>query len=65
MFVCAMCVKLTFGDLNSNHYLSYSTNTYTCRITIALKIYSSINFNSRYMLTKLNGSLKPSYVVTT
>ena len=37
-----MHVKLPLGNLNSGFCPPHSTNTYTCRITIALKMYGSV-----------------------
>ena len=33
-----MCMKFSFEDFNSGPYLSYSTSTYTCEVTIASKV---------------------------
>ena len=33
-----MCVKLTSKDLNSGSYPPYLTSTYTCGVTIALRV---------------------------
>ena len=35
-----MCVKFPLGEVNRSHFLSYSTNTYSCEVTIALKVCS-------------------------
>ena len=37
-----MCVKLFLRDLNPNPYPSHPTNTYTCGVTIALRVCSGI-----------------------
>ena len=37
-----MCVKLSFGDLNPDPCPPHPTNTYTCEITIALRICGGI-----------------------
>ena len=34
-----MCVKLSLGDLNSDHFILHSTSIYTCRVIIASKVY--------------------------
>ena len=34
-----MCVKLPIGNLNSESYPPHLTNTYTCGVTIASKVY--------------------------
>ena len=36
-----MCVKLPPGDLNPDPYPPHSTNIYTCRVTIAPKMYDN------------------------
>ena len=38
-----MCVKLLLRDLNPNPYPLHPTSTYTCRVTIALRVYSGKN----------------------
>ena len=35
-----MCVKFLPENLNPDFCLSYLTSTYTCGVTIALKVYS-------------------------
>ena len=37
MCVC-VCVKLLSEDLNPGPYPPYSTNTYTCEVTVALRV---------------------------
>ena len=41
MCVC-VCVKLSSRDLNSDSYPLYSISTYTCRVTIAPRVYNGI-----------------------
>ena len=36
-----MCMKLIFRDLNFNPYPSHRINTYTYRMTIAIKIHNN------------------------
>ena len=33
-----MCVKFPLGEVNPSHFLPYSTSTYTCGVTIALRV---------------------------
>ena len=33
-----MCVKLTFGDLNPDPCPPHPTSTYTCEVTIGLRV---------------------------
>ena len=37
-------MKLSPEDLNSDHYPPHPTNTYTCRVTIAPRVYSDYEF---------------------
>ena len=39
-----MCVKLPPGDLNLGPYSPHSTNTYTCGVTITLRMYGGSNY---------------------
>ena len=43
-----MCVKLPPGDLNPISYPTHLTNTYTCGVTIALRVCSGfrVHINS-------------------
>ena len=33
-----MCIKLPPGNLNPSHFFTHPTNTYTCEVTIVLKM---------------------------
>ena len=37
-----MCVKLPPGDLNLGHFPLHPTNTYTCKVTIAPKVFRGL-----------------------
>ena len=41
VYVC-VCVKLPSRDLNSDFYPLHSIITYTCRVTIAPRVYNDI-----------------------
>ena len=36
-------MKLPFKDLNPNNYLPHPTRTYTCEVTIILRVHSDLN----------------------
>ena len=47
-----MCVNLSLGNLNLGSYSLYPINTYTCKVTTAIKMHSDNNMED-YVVLKL------------